>query len=612
MSKTKKLSLKDTDESRYKGARTPPPPSLYKEPVVYASPILTPTIIKTIPSPKPMFPLQYSPLGSPLSSVSPLSLAVETPYPPAVRALNTVGRYHYYTVCGSTIRENSDYANIGFSFTASSLDLPTYDPAIITPSATVATASSSSIATVVAAASSTTPPPLVLTPPLSSNGTGVSSAVVGRPLHCPQEELTAEELKLASDVLGRINSKFLRGNDGEYAWVEEPVHPFTVEKLCRCVQRVLYRERSLIDLGSCGAPVCVFGDIHGGYRDLRRFADLLGLERAGQSKMKYLFLGDYVDRGPHPVEVVVYLFALKVLFPNQVFLLSGNHEHVNYLVMRDPAGTYRLFKDVTKVYGKARARDVYTAMVNAFSVLPWAATIDGEVFCSHGGFPRYSSEEELAATLERMRTESPLADPYYEVFPAVPFQDVMYSDPIFDDKQSGSDDDGGGGGSGSLLMSLPSSVAERQNEEKDETAPNEEKVVKTATKAISTSEKKPSKGKKKKGKEKKSLSSATPAYLFPNGFCKNTHRKGRDDFPCSFSKEAFEGFCRVAKVGYLIRAHQHFDGCSGLRFSKRLFTIFTSTDLFEIDNKKSGQAVVYYGKAFHVIVLTSEQALIKS
>ena len=82
------------------------------------------------------------------------------------------------------------------------------------------------------------------------------------------------------------------------------------------------------------SPAYVFGDFHGNIIDLLAFAKTLWPLGIHLSPGTFLFLGDYVDRGLYGIEVLSYLFAHKMMMPDKVFLLRGNHEVkvVNVLV----------------------------------------------------------------------------------------------------------------------------------------------------------------------------------------------------------------------------------------------------------------------------------------
>jgi serine/threonine-protein phosphatase PP1 catalytic subunit len=151
----------------------------------------------------------------------------------------------------------------------------------------------------------------------------------------------------------------------------------------------------------------MIGDIHGQYYDLLRLFEYGGFP----PEANYLFLGDYVDRGKQSLETICLLLAYKIKYPENFFILRGNHECASinriYGFYDECACLYffAIYRGVLSflthtlclISGKRRYNiKLWKTFTDCFNCLPIAAIIDEKIFTMHGGLsPDLQSMEQI-------------------------------------------------------------------------------------------------------------------------------------------------------------------------------------------------------------------------
>jgi len=179
--------------------------------------------------------------------------------------------------------------------------------------------------------------------------------------------------------------------------------PLSTKALCERLKLVLVKECNVKPVPT---PVTVVGDVHG------QVYDVLELFKIGGPvpQTNYLFLGDYVDRGPFSVETITLLALLKLRHPERITLLRGNHES------RQITQVYGFYNECMRKFGGPSVWQHFTEM---FDFLPIAASIGGGLLAVHGG---------LSPSIHHL-DQIRILDRFAETPHDGPLADLMWSDP---------------------------------------------------------------------------------------------------------------------------------------------------------------------------------------
>lgn len=152
-----------------------------------------------------------------------------------------------------------------------------------------------------------------------------------------------------------------------------------IKSLCLKSRDIILAQSALLELE---APIKIVGDIHGQYHDMLRLFENGGFPPTAN----YLFLGDYVDRGKQGLECICLLLAFKIRFPENFFLLRGNHEcaSINRI--------YGFFDECKRRYNIK----LWKIFTDVFNCLPLACIIDDKICCVHAGLsPELTTMEQI-------------------------------------------------------------------------------------------------------------------------------------------------------------------------------------------------------------------------
>jgi len=190
------------------------------------------------------------------------------------------------------------------------------------------------------------------------------------------------------------------------------------ETMFRCAINSGVRQEPLCEI-SHDTNIVFCGDIHGSLRSL--ICHFLIME-GFKNEQKYVFLGDYLDRGTRSLEVFSVLILMRALFPTNIYLLCGNHEtRAVYLLYGTVAELQQKNMNMTMI-DINNCCDMIDELVNSMS---HAIIVGGKIFGTHGCPSEKTPMDKIRN--EKMKLSDP-SSPTYNLVWSDPSDEELYSD----------------------------------------------------------------------------------------------------------------------------------------------------------------------------------------
>ena len=197
----------------------------------------------------------------------------------------------------------------------------------------------------------------------------------------------------------------------------------------------------------------VLGDLHGDSLTLLHFIDRVDFIEKVKNKIKInlIFVGDYVDRGHKMFKTIELIMVLKYLFPENIFLLRGNHDGGTVLsedeyklcvgrnvgTTDDDYFTAMLFNKLKEHEKGTFLLRKYHSFFNSLAHLAVVYDEDKIYFITHGGIPRpknesKSSDKSKYSHFECISDLNSEDDKVLDFKGDTPMFNMMWSDPAED------------------------------------------------------------------------------------------------------------------------------------------------------------------------------------